>query len=220
MTAIANNVANLATTGFRREGVVFAEFIRSAAPGASVSMAHLRGRFSSDLPGEVTITGGQLDLAIQGEGFFTIDAGGETLLTRAGAFQRSADGMLVTPDGAFVLDDGGAQIFLPPDANRFGVASDGTVSAGGAPLARLGVVTAPPETLSRAGFTAFRPAAGVTQLAAPRILQGALEGSNVNPVAEIARMIEVNRAYESAQGLGDDADQRVRDTLTRLGQVV
>lgn len=220
LTSIANNVANLATTGYRREGVVFAEFIRTAAPGASISMADLQGRFSSELPGEVTVTGGELDIAIQGEGFFTIDAGGEILLTRAGAFQRSAEGLLVTPDGAFVLDDGGAPIFLPPDAPRISVAGDGSVSAGGAPLAQLAVVTAPPETLTRVGFTGFRATAEVAPVAAPRLLQGALEGSNVNPVAEIARMIEVSRAYESAQGLSEDADQRIRDTLTRLGQAV
>ena len=116
MDAIANNVANLATTGFRREGLVFAEFVQAAAPGDSVSMADLRGRFVSDRPGELTITGGRLDIAIAGEGFFTILSGGETLLTRAGAFQRSAEGLLVTPDGAPVLDDGAAPIFVPPES--------------------------------------------------------------------------------------------------------
>lgn len=220
MTAIANNMANMSTTGYRREGLVFAEFISAAAPGPSVSMADLEGRFASALPGEVTVTRGQLDLAIQGEGFFTIDTGTETLLTRAGAFLRSSEGLLVTPDGARVLDDGGAPVFLPPDATAIAVAGDGTISADDAPLARLAVMTAPAEELTRAGFTAFRATGAVTQVEAPKVLQGALEGSNVDPIGEIARMIAVNRAYESAQGLVEDADQRVRDTLSRLGQAV
>lgn len=220
MTAIANNLANISTTGFRREGLVFSEFIRAATPGPSVSMADLHGRFASDLPGEVTVTGGRLDLAIQGAGYFTIDTGAEILLTRAGAFLRSPEGLLVTPDGARVLDDGGAPVFLPPDAAAVAVAPDGTVSADGAPLARLAVVSARPEALTRAGLTAFRATGEVLPVGAPRILQGALESSNVDPIGEIARMIAVTRAYESAQALIEDADQRVRDTLNRLGQAV
>ena len=220
MAVIANNVANLSTTGFRREGLVFAEFIQAAAPGDSVSMADLRGRFASDRPGELTLTGGQFDIAIVGQGFFAILSDGETLLTRAGAFQRSAEGLLVTPDGAPVLDDGGAPIFVPPQSVSIEVARDGTLSVDGAPIARIGLVTAPPETLSRVGGTAFRAAAGVTPVEAPHLRQGALEGSNVNPIVEIARMIAVNRAYEQAQGLIEDEDERVRGTLSRLGQAV
>ena len=220
MTSIANNVANLATTGYRREGVVFAEFVQSAAPGDSVSMADLRGRFASELPGELTMTGGRLDIAIAGEGFFTIQSGGETLLTRAGAFQRSAEGLLVTPDGALVLDDGGGSIFVPPETASLEVARDGTISVDGAPIARIGVVTAPAEVLSRVGGTAFRAASGVTPVETPYLRQGALEGSNVNPVLEIARMIAVTRAYESAQSLAEETDERIRSTINRLGQAV
>ena len=220
MDAIANNVANLATTGYRREGLVFAEYVQAAAPGNSVSMADLRGRFASDRPGELSITNGNFDIAIIGEGFFTIQSGGEVLLTRAGAFQRSAEGLLVTPDGAPVLDDGGAPIFVPPASNSVEVARDGTISIDGEPIARIGVVTAPPETLSRVGATAFRATSGVTPLEAPRLRQGALEGSNVDPVLEIARMIAVTRAFELAQGLIDDADERTSNTISRLGQDV
>jgi flagellar basal-body rod protein FlgF len=220
MTTIANNVANLGTTGFRREGLVFAEFVQAAAPGDSVSMADLRGRFASDRPGELTMTGGRLDIAIAGEGFFSIQSGDETLLTRAGAFQRSGEGLLVTPDGAPVLDDGGGTIFVPPESASLEVARDGTISVDGDPIARIGVVTAPAETLSRTAGTAFRAANGTTPVEAPHLLQGALEGSNVDPVLEIARMISVTRAYESAQGLIEDDDERVRGTINRLGQAV
>jgi flagellar basal-body rod protein FlgF len=220
MSSIANNVANLATTGYRREGLVFAEVVKSAAPGESMSMADLRARFASDRAGELTLTNGLLDVAITGEGFFSIDSGGETLLTRAGAFQRNDDGLLVTPDGDPVLDDGGAPIFLPPERASLQIARDGTISVDGAPIARLGVVTAPPEALSRVGATAFAAAGGVVPVEFPRLRQGALEGSNVDGVNEIARMIMVSRAYEQARGLIEDADERARDTIRRLGQAV
>jgi flagellar basal-body rod protein FlgF len=220
MNSIATNIANLATAGYRREGLVFAEFVKSAAPGDSVSMADLRGRFASDRPGETTLTNGLLDIAIAGEGFFTILSGGEALLTRAGTFQRDAEGLLVTPNGDPVLDDGGATIFLPPETASLEVARDGTISVDGAPVARLGLVTAPPVALSRAGATGFRAAFGVSPAEAPQLLQGAIEGANVDAVDEIARMIMVTRAYEQTQGLVEDADERVRDTIRRLGQPV
>ena len=220
MDMVANNVANLGTTGFRREGLVFAEFVRAAAPGESLSMADLGARFASQRPGELTVTGGRLDIAIEGDGFFAIREGDETLLTRAGAFQRSPDGLLVTPSGARVLDDGGAPIFVPPDDPSLAVARDGTISTRDVPLGRIGVVSAPPETLSRVGGTAFRSSVEPVPVEAPRLRQGALEGSNVEPVAEIARMIAVSRAYEQMQGLMEDSDQRTRETIRRLGQAV
>lgn len=220
MDTIANNVANMATTGFRREGLVFSEFVHAAAPGESVSMADLGARYPSARPGELTVTGGRLDLAIEGEGFFAIRSGEETLLTRAGAFMRSAEGLLVTPYGAPVLDDGGAPIFVPPESAALEVAQDGTISLDGAPVGRIGLVTAPPETLTRVAGTAFRPEGETVPVEAPRLRQGALEGSNVDPVVEIARMIAVSRAYERVQGLTEDADERTRETLRRLGQAV
>lgn len=218
MDSVANNVANLATTGYRREGLVFAEFLRRTAPADGIAMADLRARFASDRPGVQALTGGQLDLAIEGPGYFTVQSGNEVLLTRAGAFQRSAEGLLVNPDGAPVLDEGGAPVFVPPDAASITVAPDGTFSADGLPVARLGLVVAAPESLTRAGAAAFRPRHGYEPVESPRVRQGALEGSNVDPVAEIARLIEVNRAYEAAQGLIEDADERARETVRRLGQ--
>lgn len=220
MDAVAGNVANMATTGYRREGLVFAEFVRAAAPGESLSVADLGARFASDRPGELNVTGGRLDAAIDGPGFFRVRLGEEVLLTRAGNFQRSPEGLLVTPDGAQVLDDGGAAIFIPPESAALEIARDGTISLGGAPVARLGVVSAPPEALTRVGGTAFRSRVEPTPLDEPRLRQGALEGSNVDPIAEIARMVAVNRAYEQVQGLVRDADERTGETLRRLGQPV
>ena len=218
LDVIANNVANLATTGYRREGLVFAEFVRAAAPGDSISMADLAARFVAERPGEITLTGNPLDLAIEGPGFFTVRAGGEVLLTRAGNFQRSPEGLLVTADGAPVLDEAGGEIFLPSDAGAVTVARDGTISAGGAPLARLGLVTAAPEALERVGAASFRPREAPVPVENPRILHGALEGSNVDPLAEIARLIAVTRAYERTRLVGDEADRRVRDVIDRLAR--
>ncbi|GMG83642.1 flagellar hook-basal body complex protein [Paralimibaculum aggregatum] len=220
MATIANNIANLDTPGFRREGMIFSEYVVAAERGDSVSMADLDARFASDRPGRQSITAGALDIAIEGEGFFVVEDPLGLRLTRAGAFQRSEEGLLVTSAGDTVLDAGLAPVFVPPEG-EIAIASDGTVSVDGQEQARIGIFTGPQEALTRSGDTGFLvPAEAITAVEAPKLRQGALEGSNVDPVLEIARMIEVSRAYEQAQQLIQDEDDRIREAIDRLGQPV
>ncbi|QUS35931.1 flagellar hook-basal body complex protein [Falsirhodobacter algicola] len=218
MQAVANNIANISTTGFRREGVVFTEFVRALDDAPSLSMATASARHVDLGQAGLTSTGGTFDLAIQGEGFFALQTPEGERLTRAGSFTPSAEGELVNPDGDLLLDDGGAPLFVPPDAGPVAIAADGTLSAGGQPLGRVGVVQpTDPMSLRHDGGTLFsasetEPAEGAT------IHQGMLEESNVDPVAEVARMIEVQRAYELGQGFLDREDERLRGVLQTLGQ--
>lgn len=220
MTAIANNVANIDTPGFRREGMVFSEFVVGGPRGESLSMADLSARFISPDPASLRISAAPLDVAIEGEGYFAVEDAQGVLLTRAGSFQRSAEGLMVTNRGERVLDAGQAPIFLPADAGPVEISVDGTISTGGVEQTRLGVFTAPAETMDRFANTGFRPREGIEPVEEPRMRQGALEGSNVDPVLEIARMIEVSRAYERVQGLIDDEDERINNVLQTLGQPV
>lgn len=219
MDMIANNLANLNTTGFRREGLAFTEFVISAQVGESVSMADLGARYVSDLPGAFATTGGRLDLAIEGEGYFAIRTEEGVRLTRAGSFQVSPEGLVVTPAGDEVLDVGQASIPIPADAAGILVGADGTLSANGDPIAQVGVFTAPRELISRFGDTAFTVEDDAFDpLPEPRVRQGAVEQSNVDAVTEIARMIVVTRAYETAQSLIEDEDSRIREAIDTLGQ--
>ncbi len=219
MLAIANNVANLDTAGFRREGVIFAEHVVGRDVGGSLSMADLDARFASTDQGRLTVTDSELDIAIEGPGFFAIETPEGPVLTRAGRFTRSPEGLLVTADGAPVLDAGQAPVFLPP-AGRVSIAGDGTLSVDGQEQARIGVFDAAPEGLRRAGMTGFRTDGEIVALAEPRLRAGAIEGSNVDAVTEIARMIEVSRAYERVQGLIEDEDERIRQAIDRLGRPI
>lgn len=98
MQAVANNIANVSTTGFRREGVLFAEMVEALpAEGGSVAMTAARGRVTSQEQGALVETGGALDMAIEGEGYFTVLTPEGERLTRAGAFARSPDGEIVDP---------------------------------------------------------------------------------------------------------------------------
>jgi flagellar basal-body rod protein FlgF len=214
MQVLANNIANAATTGFRQEGLIFSEYVKQIQEGPSLSMASASTRHTSMLQGGLTQTGGPLDLAIEGEGFFLIDTPQGQRLTRSGHFSASAEGDLVTADGHRVLDVGGAPVFLPPDASDLTVAADGTLSAGGIPLTQIGVMRpVDPSTLTREGGVLFKTDAGIEPADNSKIFQGFLESSNVDPIGQIARMIEVQRAYEMGQSLMEREDERIRSSI-------
>jgi flagellar basal-body rod protein FlgF len=218
MQVVANNIANLSTAGYRREGVVFAEHVARMDSGPSLSMAHATGRQIDQSQGGLTQTGGTFDFAIQGEGFFLLDTAEGQRLTRAGAFTPNAEGELVTPDGHRLLDQGGAPVVVPQGA-QVAMAADGTLSAGGQPLARIGLwQPADPRGLAHRAGTMFAAEGGVEPAEGATLLQGQLEESNVNPVSEIARMITVQRAYEAGQAFLDREDQRVRGVIQALGR--
>ncbi len=217
---VANNIANMSTTGYRREGMIFSEYVQDLGPEApSLSQAAGRVREMEFTQGALRETGGTFDLAIEGDGYFQIGTPDGERLTRAGSFARDAAGNLVTPDGFPLLDAGGAPVFAPPDARTIAVAPDGTLSADGTALAQIGLwAPADPNQMTREGGVRFAVAGEILPAEGGSIVQGFLEGSNVDPVSEIARMIEVQRAYEMGQGLMEREDERIRSVLRTLGR--
>ncbi|MGL6182773.1 MAG: flagellar hook-basal body complex protein [Aestuariivirga sp.] len=218
MAVVANNIANVSTAGFRREGVVFSEFVAGMDEDPSLSMAHASGRMVDLTQATLSQTGGSFDFAIQGDGFFLIETPEGERLTRAGAFTPNAEGELVTPDGYRLLDAGGAPVFVPPGAKAIGLSQDGTLSAGGQPIAQIGLWRpADPLALRHQSGTLF-DGGELEPVENGTVLQGMLEESNVQPVSEIARMIEVQRAYELGQKFLDAEDDRVRGVIQALGR--
>ena len=216
MQVVANNIANAATTGFRAEGVIFSEYIQPVERGKSLSMGQGNVRNTSFDQGGLSQTGGSFDLAIEGDGFFLIETPAGERLTRAGAFTPNAEGELVTYDGYRVLDAGGAPLFVPPGAN-IAVSGDGTLSADGNPLGQIGLVQpTDAKDLVREDGVMFRTETGFEPAQNARVLQGFLEQSNVNPIGQLARMIEVQRAYEMGQKFLEREDERVRAAMKAL----
>ncbi len=217
MGVVANNIANASTTGFRREGVVFSEYVTTLGQDPSLSMAHASGRHVDLSQATLAPTGGSFDFAIQGEGFFLVETPQGERLTRAGSFTPNAEGEIVTPDGYPLLDAGGAAIFVPPGA-AVALASDGTLSTNGEPVAQIGLWRpVDPLALRHQSGTLFE-AGEVEPVENGTVVQGMLEDSNVEPVSEIARMIEVQRAYELGQKFLDAEDERVRGVIQALGR--
>lgn len=219
MRAVANNIANVNTTGYRSEHLVFAEVLAAAdnADGA-LAMAQPRAHVTSHAPGGFTATGNDLDLALQGPGYFQVRTPEGDRLTRAGSFMRDREGMVVSPEGWQLLDAGGAPIQLPPEARNLAIGEDGVVSADGQQIAQIGMVEVDPIDLIRERGALFR-FDGVAQPAfATRMSQGFLEMSNVSAVSEMTRMIEVQRAYELGQSFLDKEDGRLREAIRTMGR--
>lgn len=223
-SSVANNVANMGTTGFKAEHGVFSEYVRNIDAGVaspdgatSLSMGRL-GAHTTDLTdGSLKSTGGELDMALSGEGFFQVRTPNGERLTRAGHFMLNADRILVNPQGHAVLNTGGGEIAIPQEAASILVGRDGTISSDGVELGRVGVFTADTVTLRREGNNLWT-AENIQNVEIPNIASGFLEDSNVNPVLEMARMIEVQRFYDAGQALLDLEDDRIRSVARTLRQ--
>ncbi|QDY70154.1 flagellar hook-basal body complex protein [Qingshengfaniella alkalisoli] len=220
MQVIANNIANASTDGFQKEGLVFSEYVqRMDDSDLSLSMAHAEGRMIDRAQGQLTRTNGTFDLAIEGDGYFMVEAPNGPELTRAGHFTPNADGELIASDGARLLDIGGAPVFVPPDAMSVGVAADGTLSADGRAITQIGIyMPGDVNEMRRSAGVRFSVDGVVQPLEGARVVQGFIESSNVDPVTEVARMIEVQRAYEQSAKFISNEHDRILSAIDILGR--
>jgi flagellar basal-body rod protein FlgF len=236
MDAIANNIANISTNGFRREGLVFSEFVKALEPGEdSVSMAFGNGRSLDTSQGPLTQTGGTFDFAIEGDGFFEIQtANGETYYTRDGEFSLNGAGELVTRNGHYVMDaaipadqlDGenvlanGAVIQLNPNGGDITITDQGAILQGGVEVARLALSTfETPQALEKVGNNLYKAGEQQPIPTESRIAQGFVENSNVSPIVEMTQMIEISRAYTSVSKAITDANKLREQAIQKLAQL-
>ncbi len=224
MDVAANNLANVATPGFKADGLVMDEAERTPAH-AEDDPRNIR--FTRDVmlmrdmrQGPIAMTGNPLDVAIEGEGFFMVEGGdGEPLYTRDGAFTLSGDGRLMTADGFAVLNSGGAPIVLDPQGETPAIGRDGVIRVAGVEAGRIGVAEfAAPGALLKVGDNLWDANGQVSAPFEGVVLQGALESSNVRPVVELTRLIEISRAYQSAARIVSSADELRQRAIERLGR--
>lgn len=212
---VANNLANSSTVGYKAERSIFVEYITQGGDNTpSVSMGTLGAHAFELSQSALKFTGGQFDLALQGEGYFQIQTDQGVRLSRAGNFQLSQDGVMIDAFGNPVLGFGGP-ITIPEDAGSIEVGGDGTISVNGQLVDQIAVVVPNGEML-RDTNTMFTSPEGTEQAENATLIQGALEQSNVSPVLEIARMIEVQRAYEAGQSMLEREDQRLSQLITAV----
>lgn len=223
MDIAANNLANVATAGFKADGLLLDE---ADATAAHADEDPRDIRFSRDIgvmrdmgQGPIAMTGNAFDVAIEGEGFFMIEGPEGPLYTRDGAFSLAGDGRLVTGDGRAVLNSGGAPIVLDPQGETPSIGRDGAIRVAGVEAGRIGVASfAAPGALSKVGDNLWSANGQSPGEFEGVVLQGALEGSNVRPVVELTRLIEISRAYQSAARIVSGADELRQRAIERLGR--
>jgi flagellar basal-body rod protein FlgG len=204
MDAVANDLANVSTTGYKSERVGFQDLLYNQVNQAGTSTTTGAGALAqvigtNQAQGALQQTGQPLDLAIQGEGYFQVKLpSGQTALTRDGALALDSKGNLTTSDGS-LLDP---PIALPAGVtpNDVSIASDGTVSAGTRTLGKISLVTvaAPDHLLAdgAGGFTTTAASGTVKAATGATLQQGALEGSNVDMASDMATMMSTQRNYQ------------------------
>ncbi|ODT83890.1 MAG: flagellar basal-body rod protein FlgF [Pelagibacterium sp. SCN 64-44] len=223
MDVVANNMANLNTTGFKAEQLLFEEYIMPVArdkdfPRLDQPLSYVQdwATVHDMSSGALVQTGNALDVGLNGEGFFAVQTPAGERWTRSGAFQLNATGQLVDLNGNPVLGEGGPIQFGPQESD-ITIAADGSISSSAGVKGRLRMVEfANVEELTRQGSNLW---AGGTPLPATATLamQGFIERSNVSGVAEMSEMIRVTRAYESLASLTTKQDELRRNAIQRLG---
>lgn len=212
MDLLTNNLANVNSIGFKIDEIALQEAPVLSALGGGRVPSHVRthSRWIDFSPGNIQNTGGPLDLALEGEGFFVIQTPDGVRLTRDGRFSLDADGRLVLR--GMPVEGQGGEIVL--DGDSVVVKEDGRILKGGGEVARLRVVRVySTDLLERTGEGLFRvPPDGqsLQDMDDPVVRQGALELSNANAIKLMVQMIDVVRSFEM--------QQRVIQTLDRLAE--
>ena len=218
MDAVANNLANLNTSGFKSESMIFQERVESTGKNQVLSLVHDVGYFRDISEGPLTDTDNPLDLAIRGEGYFAVETDEGQRYTRHGVFQLDEQGQLTTSQGDPVLGAGGAPITIPPNASNIIITRDGTISADALEIGRIEVFAFEnPAALSKAGNNLLDAKDQVpTATRESDVVQGMIEGSNVNGIAEMTRMISTVRSYQAASSLVDMEHKRILEAIDAL----
>lgn len=220
LETIANNVANANTAGYRVDGVTFATELAKAGD-ARVAYVSPGATYVSMRSGPLVTTGNPLDAAIQGEGFFAVQQKGQTVYTRDGRMQMDESGGLMSLTGAPMLDASGAPLQLDPGAGPPSIMRDGMILQNGRQAGALGLYQLDPTArLTRAGtsgFTSDKPVTPILNFSVNSVVQGAVEGANVDPVHEMMRMIEVTRTFDGVTNSVAQTENSLTDAIKTLG---
>ncbi len=225
MAILANNLANMNSTGFKGEKVMFVEHLQRSKGGHGIlgdKLAFVRDIATvRDLSeGPLKTTGNPLDVALQGDGYFVVQTDLGERYSRNGHLRLDETGQLVTQQGVPVLAEGGPIVFSPQDTDII-IARDGTISSENGEIGKLRVVNFENqqklEIISDGLFSSEEPP---TPIKNPGVIQGMLEGSNIKPIIEMSRLIETQRAYEGVRNFIDREDERLKSMVKELGRSI
>lgn len=225
LAVVANNIANMNTTGFKGEKMMFTQHLVRSKGGEKVfgdKIAYVRdiATVRDTTEGPMTATGNTLDFAIGGEGFFVVNTAGGERYTRNGSFKLNEAGQMVTQTNDPVLSDSGQPFIFGPRDTEINVSRDGVVSTENGELGRMRVVRFDNEQQLRMTSAGLYAADSTPQnVTKPDVVQNMIEASNVQPIIEITRMIELNKAYSAAQKFLDREDERIQKMVQEFARV-
>ena len=222
----ANNLANMDTPGFKLESLMVQTDPENlptpkGSGGPSVVNFVLDGGVARDFSaGPVKITDAPLDLAIKGQGFFTINTPAGPRYTRDGRFSLDANGQIVTSSGLPVQGEGGP-ITIDPKLGQVHIAADGTISQNAQVVGKLSLVNfASLSGLSKQGDGLYNNVSNVApQASTATMLQGAIESSNVEPMTQMTQLIKVNNAYAMVSQMLVNVSDLSKAAVDRLGRI-
>jgi flagellar basal-body rod protein FlgF len=220
MDVIANNMANINTPAYKGQAMLFVEYLETSETGEKISFVQDVSLVRNLTEGQMTTTANPLDLAISGDGYFEIETPTGPRFTRNGVFQLNANGELVTPSGARVLGDGGNTITLPANSRDVTITRDGSISTDQGPAGRLRLVRFENEQALVKIADGLYDAEGQDPLPteAAEVMQGMVEGSNVQGIIELTKMIQTVRSYSATGRLVNDEHERQRRAIQSLGE--
>ena len=223
MDVTASNLANMTTTGYKAMRVQFADWLspqRGAAMppgGRMVAYTQDRATWRDPRSGPLAQTGNPLDLALPGDGYFQVSTADGPRLTRAGKFDLSADGTIVNASGQALLDTNSRPMQVPASETEITVTPDGTINGKQGRIGKVGVVQAEnPARLQAVGDTLFRADGPIAPVDRPKVLQGMLEGANVEPVRETTRMMHDLREFQFASQFVQAEADRQQSAIERI----
>jgi flagellar basal-body rod protein FlgF len=223
MDVIAGNIANMSTPGYRAERMVFADWLSSqsgtGAPKGDRTIAYTQDRatYRDRAEGTLTHTGNPLDIALSGEGYFTVQTQAGTRLTRAGRFTLQGNGGITDEGGNALLDTSGAPIRIAAADTQLTVAGDGSLSSQNGPIGTIAIVKpSDPNRITAEGSRLFRADVPTVPVAAPKMVQGAVEDSNVQSVPELSSMISTERSFQFVTQFVEAEGQRQQTAIDKI----
>ncbi|MDE1995969.1 MAG: flagellar basal-body rod protein FlgF [Rhizobiaceae bacterium] len=223
LTTIADNMANVNTTGFRGTEVKFNQVLSNTDNklNAKVAFVSQGNDYLSTENGELQNTGNLFDFAVKGDAWFGINTPAGLVLTRDGRFTMTDNGALVSVRGYPIVDAGGAPIQLDPSGGAPTVSSDGTITQNGRRAGQIGLYSADVSKgflrFDNSGVLPTDPPQAVIDRSNVGVAQGYLENSNVNGMREMTELIEVSRAFENISTLTSSSEGTLTDAIKTLG---
>ncbi len=224
MDVVANNIANINTSGYKGEQLLFTQYLQNYKNGEKVAFVNDITTYRDFTPGDMQKTGNPMDVAIQGDGFLAVDTPDGERYTRNGGFSVGIEGELITAQGYPVLDESRRPIILPEGFTEFEVRDSGSVVVDGREVGTIGVVNfANLQNLEKTKDGLFKSSLAQPKMEKPEATvfkQGVVEGSNVNGISEMARLIEIHRNFESTSRFLERENDRVRRAIQKIADVM